>query len=54
MVHNPILSAADRKWPDVIQTVARQYGVNYSDAEVGEPSLLDISNIGLIQSFTTF
>ena len=28
------LSAADLKWPDMIQTIARQYGVHYTDDEV--------------------
>ena len=28
------LSAADTKWPDIIQIIARQYGVNYTDEEV--------------------
>ena len=28
------LSAADLKWPDMIQTIARQYGVYYTDDEV--------------------
>ena len=28
------LSAADIKWPDVIQTIARQYGANYTDEEI--------------------
>ena len=28
------LSAADMKWPDVIQTIARQYGTYYSEAQV--------------------
>ncbi len=28
------LSAADMKWPDVIQTIARQYGVSYTDEQV--------------------
>ena len=25
------LSAADMKWPDMIQIIARQYGVSYTD-----------------------
>ena len=29
------LSAADLKWPDMIQTIAKQYGVHYTDDEVG-------------------
>ena len=32
------LSAADMKWPDVIQTIAKQYGVTISDSEVSEMS----------------
>jgi len=28
------LSAADMKWPDMIQITARQYGVRYTDEEV--------------------
>ena len=32
------LSAADMKWPDMIQTIARQYGVNYSDDDVANLS----------------
>ena len=28
------LSAADLKWPDMIQTIAKQYGVDYTDDEV--------------------
>ena len=28
------LSAADMQWPDVIQTIARQYGVTFTDEEV--------------------
>ena len=28
------LTAADMKWPDIIQTIARQYGQNYTDDEV--------------------
>ena len=28
------LSAADMKWPDIIQTIARQYGVVYTDEQV--------------------
>ena len=29
-----ILSAADMKWPDIIQTIARQYGEHFTDDEV--------------------
>ena len=28
------LSAADMKWPDVIQTIAKQYGVTITDDEL--------------------
>ena len=28
------LSAADLKWPDMIQTIAKQYGVHYTDEQV--------------------
>ena len=58
------VSAADMKWPDVIQTIARQYGTIYTDEEVAALSfedksnwirinpvlLLDITNIDLIPS----
>ena len=32
------LSAADMKWPEMIQTIARQYGVNYTDDDVANMS----------------
>ena len=32
------LSAADMKWPDMIQTIARQYGVTYTDEQVNNLS----------------
>ena len=38
------LSAADMKWPDVIQTIARQYGVIYTDEQVAALSFEDKSN----------
>ena len=38
------LSAADLKWPDMIQTIARQYGVYYTDDEVARLSFDDKSN----------
>ena len=38
------LSAADLKWPDMIQTIARQYGVYYTDDEVAGLSFDDKSN----------
>ena len=28
------LSAADLKWPDMISTIAKQYGVYYTDEEI--------------------
>ena len=30
------LSAADLKWPDIIQTIAQQYGVSYTDEDVAQ------------------
>ena len=55
------LSAADMKWPDVIQTIARQYGVIYTDDQVAakisqigsgvtQLLLLDTTNTDLIPS----
>ena len=38
------LSAADMKWPDMIQIIARQYGVNYSDEDVAALSFDEKSN----------
>ncbi|MDD9818168.1 MAG: hypothetical protein OXU61_08575 [Gammaproteobacteria bacterium] len=38
------LSAADLKWPDIIQTIAQQYGVSYTDEEVAVLSYEDKSN----------
>ena len=38
------LSAADLKWPDMIQTIAKQYGVYYSDDDVAALSFDDKSN----------
>ena len=38
------LSAADLKWPDRIQTIARQYGVHFTDNEVARLSFDDKSN----------
>ena len=38
------LSAADLKWPDMIQTIARQYGVYYTDDEVAVLSFDEKSN----------
>ena len=38
------VSAADMKWPDVIQTIARQYGVIYTDEQVAALSFEDKSN----------
>ena len=37
-------SAADLKWPDMIQTIASQYGVYYTDNEVAGLSFDDIFN----------
>ena len=37
-------SAADLKWPDMIQTIARQYGVHYTDDEVAALSFDEKSN----------
>ena len=28
------LSGADMQWPDVIQSIARQYGITYTDQQV--------------------
>ena len=38
------LSAADLKWPDMIPTIAKQYGVHYTDEEVAVLSFEDRSN----------
>ena len=38
------LSAADLKWPDMIQTIARQYGVHYTDDQVAALSFEEKSN----------
>ncbi len=38
------LSAADLKWPDMIQTIARQYSVHYTDEEVAVLSFEERSN----------
>ena len=38
------LSAADMKWPDMIQTIAKQYGVYYTDEDVNALSFEDKSN----------
>ena len=38
------LSAADMKWPDMIKTIARQYGVMYTDEQVNNLSFEDKSN----------
>ena len=38
------LSAADMKWPDIIQTIAKQYGVYYTDEDVAALSFEDKSN----------
>ena len=38
------LSAADMKWPDMIKTIARQYGVTYTDEEVASLAFEEKSN----------
>ena len=38
------LSAADLKWPDMIQTIARQYGMHYADEQVATLSFEEKSN----------
>ena len=38
------LSAADMKWPDVIQIIARQYGMIYTDEDVANLCFEDNSN----------
>ena len=38
------LSAADMKWPDMIQTIAKQYGVHYTDEQVNALSYDEKSN----------
>ena len=38
------LSAADMKWPDIIQIIAKQYGVSYSDEDVAALSFDEKSN----------
>ena len=38
------LSAADLKWPDMIQTIARQYDIQYTDDEVAALSFDEKSN----------
>ena len=38
------LSAADLKWPDVIQAISKQYDVHYTDDEVAALSFVDKSN----------
>ena len=38
------LSAADMKWPDVIKTIAKQYGTIYTDDEVASLSFEEKSN----------
>ena len=38
------LSTADLKWPDMIKTIARQYGVHYADDEVAALSFDEKSN----------
>ena len=39
------MSAADLQWPDMIRTIARQYGVHYqSDEEIAKLSFEERSN----------
>ena len=38
------VSAADMKWPEMIQTIAKQYGVIYSDEDVAALSFEERSN----------
>ena len=38
------LSAANMKWPDMIQTIAKQYGVHYTDEQVNALSFDEKSN----------
>lgn len=38
------LSAADMKWPDMIKTIARQYGVMYTDEQVNNLSFEEKSS----------
>ena len=38
------LSTTNFKWPDVIETIAKQYGVHYTDDEVAALSFDDKSN----------
>ena len=38
------LSTVDMKWPDVIQTIAKQYGTIYTDDEVASLSFEEKSN----------
>ena len=38
------LSAADMKWPDMIQTIAKQYGVHYTDEQVNALTFDEKSN----------
>ena len=38
------LSAADLKWPDMIKTIARQYGGHYTDEQVAALSFKEKSN----------
>ena len=38
------LSAADLKWPDMIQTIAKQYGVLYTDDDISALSFEEKSN----------
>ena len=46
------LSAADMKWPKVIQTIAEQYGMVYTNEDVCQLSFEERSN-WLRQNFVT-
>ena len=50
------LSAADMKWPDIIQTIAKQYGVFYTDEDICKLSYEENSNwlrSNLLDTFIT-
>ncbi len=38
------VSATDMKWPEMIQTIAKQYGVTYTDEDVAASSFEERSN----------
>ena len=41
------MSAVDLKWPDMIQTIAKQYGVHYTDDEVEKSNWLRLLQPGI-------